>query len=303
MALGRICIGCSLTEMERAGEAMHPIALHSWTLGMPPLLPLIETARRAGYDAIEINWQDIERCRETGVMWQELKSRLDGTGLVVAVVGVEPGWLFAEGLDADRRLDRLRRTADDAAALGCGTLMSALGRNDGPIGLAERNIRSASRLIVEMKARFALEYNFGHPTLSSLERVRDLVRSGGSSDIGLVIDAYHLHRGGRPGRGFDCIGGSEILHVQFSDVPAVPSDDGGVPIDRLAPGTGQVDWQGFLGLLFQKGYQGSLSYEAPNPVHWSRDPDETASEGIRAIRRLLALTRPVRSPGRNPSNG
>jgi sugar phosphate isomerase/epimerase len=280
---------------------MHPIALHSWTLGTPSLLQLIETARRTGYAAIEINWQDIERCGETGVTRQELKSRLADAGLVVAVVGVEPGWLFAEGLDADRRLDRLRRTADDAAKLGCGTLMSALGRNDGPIGLAERNIRTASRLIAEMKRTFALEYNFGHPTLSSLEIVRDLVRSVGSSDIGLVIDAYHLHRGGRPGRGFDCIDVGEILHVQFSDVPVVASDEAGVPIDRLAPGTGQVDWRGFLGLLLEKGYEGSLSYEAPNPAHWSRDPDETASEGIRAIRMLLALAGPFSS--RNPSNG
>jgi hypothetical protein len=49
----------------------------------------------------------------------------------------------------------------------------------------------------------------------------------------------------------------------------------------------------FLGLFFAKRYQGTLSYEAPNPVLWDGDPCDTAREGLDAIRRLMDLARPV----------
>ena len=278
---------------------MHRIALHSWTLGERPLPELIETARRAGYDAIEANWQDFARCRDVGVSARELRARLDDGGIEVAVVGVQPGWLFAEGGEAERWWEQIRRTADDALGVGCNALMSALGRTAGPVGIAEKNIRTVARLAAALGMSLAIEYNFGHPTLASLDSVRDLVRCAGSSHCGLVLDSYHLHRGGRPGRGFEAIETHEILHVQVSDVPAVPADDGGVPLDRLPPGAGQVDWTAFLQLLFEKGYGGVVSYEAPNPVHWARDPDVTAREGLRAIRDLMALARPVSDRSRS----
>ncbi len=44
------------------------------------------------------------------------------------------------------------------------------------------------------------------------------------------------------------------------------------PTDRLAPGKGIVKWKEMLGLLAQKNYTGYLSYEAPNPELWERDP-------------------------------
>jgi hypothetical protein len=43
-----------------------------------------------------------------------------------------------------------------------------------------------------------------------------------------------------------------------------------------------------LQLLAEKGYSGYLSYEAPNPLYWSRPPSDVAREAAAASRRLLA---------------
>jgi len=60
------------------------------------------------------------------------------------------------------------------------------------------------------------------------------------------------------------------------------------PTDRLPPGKGIVRWREVFQLLQEKGYQGYLSYEAPNPEYWSRPPEQVAREAAEATRMLLA---------------
>jgi sugar phosphate isomerase/epimerase len=43
-------------------------------------------------------------------------------------------------------------------------------------------------------------------------------------------------------------------------------------------------------LLAEKGYAGPLSYEAPNPAAWARDPAQVAREALEATRALLSPT-------------
>jgi len=49
-----------------------------------------------------------------------------------------------------------------------------------------------------------------------------------------------------------------------------------------------VRWREVFQLLQDKGYQGYLSYEAPNPDYWSRPPEAVAREAVEATRKLLA---------------
>ncbi len=79
---------------------------------------------------------------------------------------------------------------------------------------------------------------------------------------------------------------AEIGYVQFSDVPAKGLEPGQV-LDRLPPGRGTLPFREIFQLLHDKGYRGYLSYEAPNPAAWARDPEAVAREAIEATRALL----------------
>jgi hypothetical protein len=79
----------------------------------------------------------------------------------------------------------------------------------------------------------------------------------------------------------------KIIHVQFSDVPLGPASDSRMPVDRLPPGHGAVAFVPIFTALMKMGYNGWLSYEAPNPMQWSREPSVVAEEGIRLVRALL----------------
>lgn len=253
------------------------IALHTWTVDTTPLEAALAAAKAGGCDAVELRRVDFSRNADA----LDLVKR---SGLPVACVGVEPGWIFsAKGPEQERLFGVLRESCQAAVALGCPTLMSAMGPGNASLDDAVTNMRRAGDIADEFGLKLAVEYQFLHPVMKSLEVVRDAVRAAGSKSVGLLLDAYHLQRGGRPGAGFADVGDAEIFYVQFSDVPDAPPN-GPPPVDRLPPGKGVADWTGFLRLLADKGYTGWLSYEAPNPAHWAQPPAEAARQGAEAMR-------------------
>jgi sugar phosphate isomerase/epimerase len=60
-----------------------------------------------------------------------------------------------------------------------------------------------------------------------------------------------------------------------------------VTTDRLQPGQGIVPFAEIFKVLEEKAYPGYLSYEAPNPSAWAREPADVAREALLATRALL----------------
>ena len=263
------------------------LALHTWTVDTTPLDDALAAAKAGGFDAVELRRVDFERCAKRGLDNAAVLDLVRAAGLPVSAMGVEYGWIFSTGAERERLLGVFRECCENAVALGCGMMMSAIGPGAAPTDEAVANIRRAGEIAGSFGLRLTLEYQFQHPVVRSLDILRELIARAGSSNVGLLLDAYHLQRGGHPGRGFEDVPGAEIFYVQFSDVPDAPPA-GLPPVDRLPPGQGVVDWTGLFGLLAEKGYDGWLSYEAPNPAHWQQPAAETAKRGAEAARRALA---------------
>lgn len=263
------------------------IALHLWTVDTTPLEAALAAATSGGFDAVELRRVDFKRCQERGLSDASILDIVRGSGLKVSAVGAEYGWAFAAKADRERLFASMEEACEKAVALDCATVMSGIGAGDASFDEAVANVNRAGEIVARYGLRLALEYQFQHPVVSSLDILRDLVARSRQTSVGLLLDTYHLQRGGRPGRGFDDVAGSEIFYVQFSDVPDAPP--GSVPpTDRLPPGRGVVRWSDVLQSLAAKGYDGYLSYEAPNPAHWARPAADVAREGAAATRSALA---------------
>jgi 2-keto-myo-inositol isomerase len=264
------------------------LALHTWTVDTTPLDGALAAAKAGGFDAVELRRVDFTRCREKGLDDRAVHDLVRRSGLQVSAVGVEYGWIFSsKGDEQERLFASFREACDNAVALGCPLLMSAIGPGNAGLDEAVANIRRAGALAAGAGLRLALEYQFQHPVVKSLDILRDLIARAGEESVGLLLDAYHLQRGGRPGAGFADVPGAEIFYVQYSDVPDAPPD-GPPPVDRLPPGKGVVQWTDLFRLLAAKNYEGYISYEAPNPAHWARSAADVAGEGVQATRRELA---------------
>jgi 2-keto-myo-inositol isomerase len=264
------------------------LALHTWTVDTTPLDQALAAAKTAGFDAIELRRVDFQRSAERGLSNAAVIDLVRAAGLPVSAMGVEYGWIFSTGAERERLFGVFRESCENAVAVGCRLMMSAIGPGAATTDDAVDNIRRAGEIAGSFGLALTLEYQFQHPVVSSLDILRELIARAGAANVGLLLDAYHLQRGGRPGRGFADVPGAEIFYVQFSDVPDAPPP-GLPPVDRLPPGKGIVDWTGLFRLLAEKGYAGYLSYEAPNPAHWQRPAEETAKQGAAAARRALAV--------------
>jgi 2-keto-myo-inositol isomerase len=263
------------------------LALHTWTIDTTDLKTALDAIRQAGYAAAELRRTDFKRCYEAGMSNEAVLDLIKASGVPVGVLGVEYGWLFATGDDSRRLFDDLRISCANAIALGCPMLMCAPGPWSGPLHDAVDNLRAAAEIAEEHGLELAIEFNSQHEVLNSLEVQRELVATADRPNVGLLLDAYHLARSGRPGRGFEEVPGEDIMHFQFSDLPENPVTGVKRPTDRLPPGQGVIRWAEVFGLLAEKGYTGLISYEAPNPALWTRSPYDVCREGFELTQALL----------------
>ena len=268
-------------------EKFGRLALHMWTIDTTPLPQALDAAKRAGYDAVELRRTDFKRCFDAGMTNAQVLDLIKKSGIKCGVLGVEYGWLFAIGEESERLFKVFRESCENAVALGCDTLMSAPGQVEGPISESIKFLKRAGDIAKEYKLKLAIEYNSQHPVLNKLTVLHELIRGANHPNCGYLIDVYHFARSGSGGRGFADVPGEQIFCFQYSDLSATPVTGVRRPTDRLPPGKGVIQWKDVLGLLYEKGYRGYLSYEAPNPEQWERPAYDVAREGVELTQKLL----------------
>jgi len=264
------------------------LALHTWTLESTPFPEVLQVARAAGWNAVEIRRSDVMQAYKAGHGRDEVIAMIRESGIPVAVTGTEYGLLFAAGAERERLLTVLDETCAIAKAVGCDMIMTATGQAAGSLDTAVVNMRAAAGVVAGHGLRIAYEYSSAHQTMNTLDIAQELHARVAHAAFGLLLDTYHLERSGAGGRGFAGVPAEHIFAVQYSDVPRTAPQGMLRPTDRLAPGRGCVRWAEVFALLAEKSYQGYLSYEAPNPELWARPALEAAREGVEATRALLA---------------
>jgi sugar phosphate isomerase/epimerase len=268
-------------------EKFGRLALHMWTIDTTPLAVALDAAKQGGFDAVELRRTDFKRCFDQGMNNAQVLDLIKKSGIPVGVLGVEYGFLFETGEESKRLFKVFRESCENAVALGCPMLMSAPGQVKGPIPDAIKYLKKAGDIAAEYNLKLAIEFNSQHDVLNSLAVLTELIEGANKPNVGYLIDAYHFTRSGAGGRGFENVPADKIYCFQYSDVSPNPVTGVRRPTDRLAPGKGIVKWREMLGLLYEKGYTGYLSYEAPNPELWERSPVDVCREGVELTRKLL----------------
>lgn len=262
------------------------LALHTWTLDTTPLAEVLRIARHVGWDGIELRRVDFARAADAGQSGEEVLALVRAGGLPVACVGVELGWMWADGDERRRLLQVLDEQCARAAALGCATVMSPVDKGRGDARRAAESVREVGARAAEHGVRLAVEFNSQAEQLNALGVMREVMSQACHPACGLLLDTYHLWRSGATLRELDDVPLAEIAYVQYSDVPARGLEPGKFT-DRLPPGQGIVPFAELFALLARKGYRGFMSYEAPNPAAWARPPEDVAREALEATRARL----------------
>src|SRR6266540_2792920 len=135
------------------------LALHTWTLDTTPLADLLRIARETGWGGVELRRIDFVRAGERGQAATEVMELVQASGLPVACVGVELGWMWARGDDRARLLQVFTEQCERARALGATTVMSPVDRGRGDLGEAAASLREVAEIAARHGVKLALEFN------------------------------------------------------------------------------------------------------------------------------------------------
>ena len=117
------------------------LALHTWTLDTTPLPAALRAARAAGWSAVELRRIDFARAAEAGQPAEAVLELVRGSGLPVACVGGQLGWMFSDGAEQRRLLDAVAESCRWARALGAPVVMSPADLGTGDLGHAAAGVR------------------------------------------------------------------------------------------------------------------------------------------------------------------
>jgi sugar phosphate isomerase/epimerase len=239
-----------------------------------PLEAVLDGVAGAGFAAIGLDHYTL-----AGLEPSAVASALGVRGLACSDVGI-----VAVGLLQRADVDRLATTATALGARLCiAALYRPLTHDD-----AVRDLRDAAAVLTPAGVRMAFEFTaYGsRTTLADAVAICDDV---GWDRCGLLVDAWHVFRGGVPLAEIAALEGGRIALVHVDDGGAEPLADAMLEgrFRRLLPGAGAFDLDGFFDALDAAGYGGPVSVEVLSEELRPLPPDE----GARLLRRAVSRTR------------
>ncbi|HLY19686.1 MAG TPA: sugar phosphate isomerase/epimerase family protein [Bryobacteraceae bacterium] len=105
-------------------------------------------------------------------------------------------------------------------------------------------------------------------------------------NVGLLLDVWHWHHAGATTADIVKAGKDAIVHVHFNDAPKLPPDQ--IRDDqRLMPGDGVINLNGFLMALHEIGYQDALSVEVFGRFLKDMTPEAAARRALESSRAVM----------------
>jgi sugar phosphate isomerase/epimerase len=253
----------------------------------------VAAAAAAGYSGLCLHLRDYRAQRDAGHSDGEMREVLHRQGIADISLEFLTGWFLDGTAAAGSR-------ADEATALAAARAFGAHSLNVG----SDFQNRGFSRAL--MRTRFhelcdragaeglaiALEI-VPWSDVADIDTAVEMI--DGIDNAGLVVDCWHVFRGGIPLGDLRRIPGDRILSIQVNDAAAaVQGTLAEDTMHRLPCGDGVFDLAGFVAALDDAGAAVPLSVEIISPAFAALDLDRACAVSAAGARRLLQ-DRPART--------
>ncbi|MDC0610272.1 sugar phosphate isomerase/epimerase [Vibrio sp.] len=247
----------------------------------------VRLAHETGYDAVEFIFNKLLRYLDHGGTAKQLKAELDKYGLKAGCINAQKG--IDRYYDKALRgimLKEAERLTQAAADLECPTVQ-IMGSNmidhlspDEIMTVMTESIGEISKIGEKYGIRYQIEV-MAPTQFNTLNQALQVIDSVGSSNIGVVVDFWHLHASGQTTP-------SDIAKLDKSTIFGVHFCDGRRPyvgeewdetVQRaFFPGEGEVDIQAYTDAVKSTGFDGVWSPELLSPKYWEQDHFKVAKE-------------------------
>jgi len=250
----------------------------------------VDLVAAAGYSGIEPWIRKLEAFKKGGGKLADLKKRLDDHGLKVESAIGFANWIVDDDAKRKAGIEQLKRDMDMLRQIG-GTRIAAppAGATDAQVNLDRAAERYAAALKVgkEIGVIPLVELWGFSKSLHRLGELMYVAVECGDPDAALLLDVYHIYKGGSDFKGLQLVDGSavKVLHMNdYPDIERAKINDK----DRVYPGDGVGPVTEVLRSLSETGFRGVLSLELFNPTYWKQDPAVVLKKGLDSMKAAVA---------------
>ena len=145
---------------------------------------------------------------------------------------------------------------------------------------------SDCRLGFEFIAPFHKRSAYTHPFIYDLIGTRTLIAATGATNLGILLDAYHLYTSGGSLADMDGLTNRDIVAVHVNDAtPNIPIQEQQDLVRHLPLATGVIDLAGFMGRLTAIDYDGPVTVEP-----FSKTLEEVAARNPKAAAQITRVS-------------
>lgn len=266
-------LSCAKEKGETLKQRPFRISLNVSTISgfKLPVQQQIELCADAGFDGVELWTRDVEAYVAQGGSYEELGRLLKASGLLLENMIGFASWCADDPVKREEGLKQMRHDMEMTARLG-GRFIAAPVQG---VSVFEKACISeyASRYKAildigdEMGVTPILEL-WGAGVLNQLSDTVAIAVATGHPKASMLLDFYHLYRGGNDFESLRLINGSALPVFHINDYPLQPARTELKDSDRVFPGDGGCPFKEVLPLLYESGFRGGLSVELFNKRYW-----------------------------------
>lgn len=248
----------------------------------------IEIAAKAGYDAIEIWINSLEKYVTTGGKLADLRKRADDLGIKIENAIGFAQWIVDDDNIRAAALEQAKREMDWLAQIGCPRIAAP------PAGATEQ----AGLNLVSAAERFKVLMDLGTTmgvipqlevwgfsrNLSRLSEVLFVAAECGHPNTKILPDVYHLFKGGSDLNGLKILNPKAVDIFHLNDYPANFRREDIADKDRIHVGDGVAPIKYIVQHLRYSGGKTLLSLELFNRNYWQQDALSVAKTGLEKMK-------------------
>jgi 2-keto-myo-inositol isomerase len=257
------------------------------------IVEIVEIAAKAGYRAIEPWINELDQHVKSGGNLKVLGQRIHDRGLTVESAIGFAEWIVDDNTKRKKALEEARRHMDMVQQIGGKRLAAppAGATNEPRLDLfkAAERYRTLLDLGAQMGVIPQVELWGFSRTLSRLGEVMLVAIESGHPQACVLLDVYHLYKGGSNPNGLRLVNGAGLHVLHFNDYPAKPPRNSITDAQRVYPGDGVAPLKTILRDLRQIGFRGTLSLELFNRDYWKQDALTVARTGLEKMRKAVRL--------------
>ncbi|TKI03007.1 sugar phosphate isomerase/epimerase family protein [Martelella alba] len=254
-------------------------ALHGISVWYSNVVTQVRIAKECGFDALEILPEHLFRYIDNGGTLEMFNQLLSENSIEVSCINALRHIGRYQAAERQAMLQEARKICQVARSLHCPVVQLLALEEINSLDEEKRNkilvdnITEIADIGKHYNVKFQIEVVAFTP-FNSLSQALDIIQRVGRDNVGVVIDFWHLHAGGKTTPTEVARMDAKLIYgVHFCDGRAArPGEKCDEHVLRdYRPGEGEVDIPAWVKAVRATGYNGVWCPEQLSPTHWEDD--------------------------------